>query len=696
MRPEETWPLVWRFRPRDLLRRVSERLAQEGRWLVLLFAAWSAGILVYFGLNVELAWRTVAWLLASAPLTALGLWLLSRQLWWLALVLLACLLGFTAAKLRTDLVAAPRLSSPVAPVWVSGRITGLEPRYDGLRAVIQIEDFAAPYATPIPERVRINLGEATVALGERIRVRTWLAPPPGPAYPGAFDFQFRAYFQGWGGIGRALDPPERLAEPTGRFRAGISRWRRHIAARLDQQLSGDVAAIAKALLIGQRRQVAPETQAAIRDAGLAHLLAISGLHMTLVVGGVMVLARFGLALIPAIALRFETKRIAAILAFAMALLYLLLSGASLPTQRAALMVGLALLALGLGRRPLTLRNVTLVAFLLTLIRPELILSISFQLSFAAVTLLIVSFSALSKRQRPQRRPLSHRILAPFGGSALASGIATLATAPFVILHFQRLPLFGLLANVLAVPLTGLWIMPLGFLSIALMPLGWEGATLTAMGWGIEGLLAIARVIASLPQAVWAVPAFPKTSLCLAFAALIWLGVSSGLARLAALVPLVVMAVWLVLLSPRPLGFISDDGRQVAVREADGVMRSRFVRRDRFSQGRWVEALGLNPPYEAARCDASGCVWHLDRERKLTLSLSANAVMQDCTRAAIVLSPERLSYRLCRGGAWLWSGWDLVGAGPTMLVERRNGWIDLWTDRAWRGVRPWTPYLPSDR
>ena len=153
------------------------------------------------------------------------------------------------------------------------------------------------------------------------------------------------------------------------------------------------------------------------------------------------------------------------------------------------------------------------AFLSTLIRPELILSISFQLSFAAVTLLIVSFSALSKRQRPQHRTLSHRILAPFGGSALASGIATLATAPFVILHFQRLPLFGLLANVLAVPLTGLWIMPLGFLSIALMPLGWEGATLTAMGWGIEGFRI--AIIASLPQAVWAVPALnePLPGLC---------------------------------------------------------------------------------------------------------------------------------------------------------------------------------------
>jgi len=292
-------------------------------------------------------------------------------------------------------------------------------------------------------------------------MRAVVTPPPAPAAPGAFDFQRYAFFKRIGGVGFALGP----AEIIGRTEAPglavrIDHLRQRLATRIRSQLGGTTGAVAAALMTGDRGAIPETVMTSIRDAGLAHLLAISGLHIGLVAGVVFVSIRAGLALLPAVALRFPIKKWLAAVALLAAFAFALIAGATVPTQRAFLMIGLVLLAVLLDRRALTMRPVAWAAVVILTLQPESLLSAGFQMSFAAVTALVAAYEAL--REAPFLRPastLGGRAARYLVGVALSTLIAGAATAPFAVFHFNRFADYGLAANMLAVPITALWIMP---------------------------------------------------------------------------------------------------------------------------------------------------------------------------------------------------------------------------------------------
>jgi competence protein ComEC len=457
-------------------------------------------------------------------------------------------------------------------------------------------------------------------------------------------------------------------------------------------------ALAAALMTGERGAIPESVIQAMRDSGLAHLLAISGLHMGLVAGLLFFALRALMALVPALALRQPIKKWAAAVAVCGAFAYLCLVGAPVPTQRAFLMVSIVLLAVILDRSALSLRLVAWAAFAVLLIAPESLLSASFQMSFAAVTALVAGYEALGARGR--RAVAEHgpaaRLALYLGGVALTSVIAIAATAPFAVYHFNRLAWYGLAANLVAVPLTGFWIMPWALLAFALLPFGLEALALTPMGWGLGAVIAVAETIAGLPGAVQPVRALPAAGLLLVVAGGLWLCLWWRPWRLAGPVLILAGLSGAALVTPPDL-LASGDGRLLAVRGADGALWLSSVRRARFTAETWLRRAGLAEaeawPRDATAaaggalsCDPLGCIYRA-KGQVVALALDGRALDEDCRNATVLISLEPLSRRACPGPRVLIDRFDLWRGGSHALWLSPAG-PRVETVAAARGRRPW--------
>ncbi|MCZ6849971.1 MAG: ComEC/Rec2 family competence protein [Alphaproteobacteria bacterium] len=462
-------------------------------------------------------------------------------------------------------------------------------------------------------------------------------------------------------------------------------------------------------LTGERGRIPEDTMEAMRAAGLAHLLAISGLHVGLVTGILFFGLRALLALSPWVALNWPIKKWAAAAALTGAFGYMLLTGATVPTQRAFLMVALVLGAVMLDRLALSMRLVAFAAVVVLLIAPNSITGPSFQMSFAAVAALIAGFEVL-------RRPLSQlsgegglgrRALIYVAGVLITTLIAGLATAPFALYHFNRLAVFGLAANLGAVPLTAFWIMPFATLAYLLMPLGLEEIALKPMAWGIEAVIAIAENISARPGASYYLPTMPLWGLGLVTMGGLWLVLWRRPWRLAGLGA---MGVGLLsfLAAPAPDLLISGDGRSFAVRKADGSLVFSGTRGSRFQKNMWLKRSGLagNVPRgrrskreraEASlaaakggvlRCDSLGCIAHVG-DRVVSVISNPGAVAEDCARAHLVIALTSLYRFPCRGPGRIITRRELSRQGTHAVWFEDGGGIRVETVAAHRGVRPWT-------
>ncbi len=672
--------------------------AERERWSLWLPVYAGVGILGYFALPGEPGW----WQGVSATL-CLGLSIAVSRGRPVVPVVLACLLatalGFTAAQSGTARIDAPMLDGRIGPVWVEGRVASQSVLPQGVRVVLAdpVIDRLSGDRTPRQVRIRLPSNAEPLRTGARIGIRAILNPPSRPVLPGGFDFRRHAFFQGVGGIGFAVGHASVLeaGEAT-----DIGLWlelvRRAIADRIGAALEGDRAAIATALLTGDRGAIRPDSHDAIREAGLAHLLAISGLHLGLVAGLIFFTMRAALALAPSLALNRPIKKWAAIAALAGAFAYMLVVGSTVPTQRAFAMVGLVLVAVLVDRMAISMRLAAWAAAIVLIISPYSLLGPSFQMSFAAVIALIAGYEALRDRLagwRSRAGPLRIALLY-LSGVMLTTAIASTATAPFALYHFQQIASYGLLTNLLAVPLTALWIMPWGLAAYLLMPLGLEALALAPMGWGISALLAIAEAAAGWPHAVLRVAAPSGWALGLAALAGLWLCLWRGRWRLWGLAGLAAGLIGLVWPHPGPDILISGDGKLMAVRSVDGGLALSNMRGERFIREIWLRADGGPdaipwPSAEANQdgalvCDPLACLY---RRNGLVVALirDARALGEDCMVADIVVASVPVP-RFCRArivvdrfDVWRQGAHaiTLSAAGPT---------VDHVTDGA--GGRPW--------
>jgi competence protein ComEC len=675
--------------------------AERDRWLLWLPAALGLGIAVYF----ELPFEPSPWLGVALGLLGAALLMQPGATRAFGVAAIAVAIGFALCGWRAASLAAPVLAQPYGPAPVEGRVVEIMRLPEGRRVVldqVRLRDVATA-ETPVRVRINITRPGETVRIGDRIQLIAALNPPPGPAAPGAFDFQRMAWFQRLGAVGFAVRGASVIGheEPGGGLMR-IDHLRERLTERIAAALPGTIGGTAAALLTGEQTAIDRDTMQAMRDSGLAHLLSISGLHIAFVLAIVMGLVRYGLALVPWIALRWPVKKIAAAAALAAAFFYMLLAGAPVPAQRAFLMGGLVLLAILLDRTALTMRLVAWAAAVVLLLEPESLLSASFQMSFAAVVALIAAWessrgwrAAMRERFMGIEQSVPARIGLYLGGVLFTTLVAGTATAAFSAYHFNRVSLLGVVANLVAVPLTGIWVMPFGVLAMLLMPFGLEGLALAPMGYGIEATIWVARTVAGWPGASTGVASMPGISLWLLTIGGLWLSVWQRRWRLLGIAP-VLAAFALAWTVAVPDLLVSENGRLVGVRAADGrLMLS--GRGERFTAETWLRRNGLAEgntwPRNGAsadgslRCETGVCTYRRGLWR-VSIVRSEAAVASECRRPDVLISTVPVRERC---------------AEPRLLLERTDFWregahtlrflptgVEMQTVRSARGDRPWVP------
>jgi competence protein ComEC len=651
--------------------------------------AYAAGIGLYFWLPAEpgrVAWTALAAALVAGLLLA-ATWARGSPL---LLALLAALAGAGVAGLRTASVAEPVLGFRYyGPI--EGRIVTIDrsqsdkPRLTLDRVVLR---DVAPARTPT--RVRVSLhGEQrwiTPEPGLTVILTGHLSAPEGPVEPGGYDFQRQAFFDGLGAVGYTRTPVLAL-RPAVEGRAGllVYRIRMAVTKEIEATIPGAAGGFAAAITTGVRASIDAETTEALRVSSLQHILSISGLHMVLVTAFVFGLVRGGLAAVPPLALRLPTKKIAAGAALVAGALYLALSGADVPAERAFIQVAVVLVAVLLDRRALTLRAVALAAMMVLTLRPEALLEPGFQMSFAATVALVAGFEAWAPREKRLPRPAR-----PLAALLLSSLIAGTATAPFAAAHFNMVAHYGLLANTLAVPVMGMLVMPAAVLAAVLAPVGLHEIGLWLMRPGIEWIIFVAHSVAALPGAASYVPSPPPLAMPLMALGGLWLILWQGRARAAGLLPMAAaMALWLG--TTRPDLLVAGSGGLVGVMTEEGRALSK-PRGDGFTAESWLENDGDRVAQEEAHARAgfagepgalsfpfgAGIAVHLAGRGAAERVAAACAAADLVILAASVEAPE---------GCRLIDGESLARTGTVALYAEGAGFRTV-TVRDWIGRRPW--------
>jgi competence protein ComEC len=565
---------------------------------------------------------------------------------------LAVALGCGLVWWRAERVAAPVLARP-AVVAFTARVE----RIDALAARGLVRVTLLPIGVAgLPPRVRVNLTDADVPVGLTrgavVRLRARLMPPPSAAAPGAYDFSRRAWFEGIGATGRGFAPVTIVR--TGEAAGGELRAR--LSAHIRSRVEGAGGAVAASLATGDQGAIPEDDAEAMRRSGLAHLLSVSGLHITAVVGATMILVLRLLALSPWLALRWRLPLVAAGAGAAAAVGYTVLTGSEVPTVRACVAALLVLAALAMGREAITLRLVAAGAVVVLLVRPEALVGASFQLSFAAVTAIVALHeSGVAGRWFGRREEGAVRRVGRGLGSLLLTGIAVeLALTPIGLFHFHKAGLYGALANIVAIPLTTFVVMPLEAGALLLDAVGLGAPLWWLCAQALTLLLWIARTVAAAPGAVAALPSMPGGAYALMIGGGLWLALWRTRVRLAGLVPVAAGLAW-TLATPAPDLIVTGDGRHLAVRTHDGrfaILRERagdYVRGVLGESGGVEGALPVLDDVAGARCNRDLCVatvarggrdWRVLATRSGDL-VPAAALATACRAADVVVSERRL-------------------------------------------------------
>ena len=425
--------------------------AETDRWFLWLPVGLGIGVGLYFSGQVEPPqWLGICLLVVLVAIGYVGR--RTTHIYLISVGLGITALGFTAAQFRTAEVSHIVLAKKIGPTTVEGRVKLIETFTDGARLTLdntRIHRLGGD-VTPSVVRIRVKTKLPNLRPGDWITARASLRPPPPPAMPGSFDFQRQLYFKAIGATGFTYGGVKIVSRQTDA--KVVSIWwqgiRHDLSTHIRESIGGSAGAIAAALITGDRGSIPKNVLTAFRQSGLAHLLAISGLHIGLVAGILLVGIRTILALIPILALRYPIKKWAAFLAISGAFGYAILAGATVPTQRAFVMVSLVLLAVILDRQGISMRLVAIAAGVILVFRPESLVGASFQLSFAAVIALIAGYEYWSERRIGAAREIRNRrgIWRPLTylfGIASTTVIATLATSPFAVYHFNQVAVFGL-------------------------------------------------------------------------------------------------------------------------------------------------------------------------------------------------------------------------------------------------------------
>lgn len=671
---------------------------QIALWLPV---ALGGGIATWFLLPDPLYWTAAMLAAAAAGLFALAGQGGGRLLRMLGIGGLVFALGLAVIWWRAERVAAPILSRTAIATF-DARVEAVEPlAARGLVRLTLVPVAVAPddrgRRIALPPRLRVNLAEADVPAGigegATIRLRARLMPPPGAAVPGAYDFAKVAWFAGIGATGRGFAPVAVLvpAHHGWGLRAELTR---HITG----SIAGSGGGIAAALVTGDVGAIEEPDADAMRRAGLAHLLSVSGLHITAAVAATMLVVMRLLALSPWLALHARLPLIAAVAGAGAAIGYTLLTGSQVPTIRSCIAALLVLAAMALGRQPVTLRMLAAGASILLLVWPEALAGPSFQLSFAAIAAIVAlhDHPRIAAFAAPQEEAWWRRTARGVAMLLLTGVVVEAALMPIAVYHFHKAGLYGAVANIVAIPLTTFVVMPLEALALV-ADVGGLGAPfwwLTART--LDVLLLLAHAVAKAPGSTAALPAMPAAAYALMVFGGVWIALWRTRWRRLGLVPLIAGAGWAIA-TPAPDLLVTNDGRHIAVRVPAGLamLRDRagdYTRATLSENGGSLDEPLLLADQPSARCNRDLCLVGTgagERTRHILATRSAYLVpVRDlaaaCARADVVVTDRRLP-RSCRP-RWLRLDRATLAHTGGVAVTLSTGRIE--TTRTPGDAHPW--------
>ncbi|QOZ45262.1 competence protein ComEC [Bradyrhizobium sp. CCBAU 53340] len=696
----DLWPAIV-----GTLREWVKAEAGAGRLFPWVPIAFGCGIALYFAADHE----PVLWVTATTAVAlAIGAILLRRsRLFAPAIMIAAVAAGFAMATWKTARIAHTVLAKPLYSVSLWGFVETRDIRERTDRFMLRVTAMEAQRSDVKLERVRLSVRKGTAPdVGSFVQLKARLMPPLSPLRPGSYDFSRDMFFQGIGASGFAMGAITTVTPPVSgglqlRYAAIMQGLRDAIDARIRATLDGDNRAIATALLTGRRDAITTPVNDAMFISGLGHVLSISGYHMAVVAGVVFFAVRALLALIPGLAVGFPIKKWSAAAALVASAFYLLLSGAEVATQRSFFMTAVVLIAVIVDRRAITFRTLAVAALIVLAVAPEALVHPSFQMSFAATLGLVamVQIGMPSLLASPDHSTTAR--IALWGGReiamlSMASMIAGLATTPYAAFHFHRVTPYGVLANLGAMPVVSALVMPAGLLGLLAAPFGLDGVFWWLMGIGIDWMILVTRWVAALPGAVGHVGAFGTAPLIAASLGLVLMGLLRTPLRWSGAVVLVAATIW-GLSVRQPDILIAGDGQNVAVRGRDGQLHLIRTRKDNFLLKEWLAADA--DPRDAASgslgdgvsCDDAGCVTPLADGRMVALALRIDALADDCSRAALVVT-TRPAPPDCR--AMVVNRPRLASQGALTLTPRGDGFA-IAAVRARGANRPWSPAAAGD-
>ncbi len=697
---------------------------QEGRLALWAPVAFGAGAASYLALKSEPPLWPAAAALALLSLVALGVRIHAGSRAAVALSTLGALAaaGFFVAKLHSDRIAAPIAPDNLGMVAVQGFVVDIEnPSERGERILIAPVSIAGLAAERTPPLIRIVLAapggpEAAPNPGQAIRIDTLLDPPPGPAAPGAYDFARDAWFEGIGGVGLAMKAPEpaTLAAAPWRLRLEMTinaiRWSmaKRLAADIHAVMGpndGGAAGLAVAVTTSHQDWLPKQDRDDLRAAGLAHMLAIAGLHTAALSGFAFFAFRLAIAAWPWLALRVSAKKVAALAALLVVGLYLLLSGAHPPARRAAITASVAFCAILLDRRAISLHSLAFAALLILLIEPEVVVQPGFEMSFCATASLIVLAELWPQRPRVTGLPwplaLLQRLRDGLIALAMVSLVAGAATGPFAIQHFNRVANYGVFANLTADFVASVILMPLLALCLLLESLGLGhglgSPVLLAAGWAARAVVWLGHLFATQPGAGLAMSSAPQVALVISYVGIVFACLWRGNLRWIGLPMAAAVAIWPR--PPAPVGWIASDGADAAIVIGGEEIPLRPGIR-LYATQLWAQRRNFRLPEDPVVASAE----HFDCNRIACAPIGRfrpaiagwwtkrevpEARLAGLCRGAdiLVLRADAATPAVCDSALVLRRG-DFAHLGAAEIFRAPNGWRLVWSQPI-RGERPWS-------
>jgi len=674
---------------------------QKGRWILWVPVFIAIGIGLYFSINFEPN-HLIAEFVAFVSLYKIYRDYQDERNYLIFIPIFLIAIGFSAAQLRTERMQSQMLYNETPPIMVEGKVVNIEtlPK-DEHRAVLENIIYSEATQNIMPERIRIKLkkGQHYVPyVGETIRVRAVLLPLASPVLPNAFDFQRYGFFKGFYATGYSISDAEIIGKDKDNTQIfpSIRRYlREHIKEKVEDP---DIASIIIALLYGEDRDISKDVTDVVRQAGIAHLLAISGLQVALVTGFFFFLVRYLMAFSPKLTLNFPIKKIAAFIAMLGSVFYMFLIGDAVSAERSVIMVCVFMTAIILDREPFTLRVTAFAATIMLLYQPDILFGASFQLSFSAVVALIAFYEATqSKWDFVYGKKAYYMHVAGSLFAVIATTfVATIAVFPFSLFHFLRASTFpGLVANMIAVPLSSFVTLPAAILASLLMPLGLENYPLQLASWSVEVILRVCVWVSDWSGGMLYANTWPVSLLIAIALGGLWLCIWRGKLRLFGLIPIVISFL-IIPFVPRADILIADEGKMFAIRDISGNLWFSERDKEKFIREKWQEMEGniaqgfWDNGSSPVRCDNQACVYKYG-DKVVSFVSEQSALGEDCIKADIIISNLEINRERCKNPEIIIDGNDLLYKDAHVIYKNIFGDIIVKSSGDIRGTRPWVVY-----